>query len=97
MQPKYHLNDEEVKLNESYFFQCLERKKLHKNNEVVYDDVDGKIKWLNAVTFDEAKRKFVSNKDFSSSLKNNSKSNQEMKNTQKAKTQKKPRKSKETD
>lgn len=96
VKPMYNLNDEEIKVCETYFFQCLERKKLHKNNEVVYDEVEGIIKDLNAVMFDDTKRKFVSNKNFSSSLKNNSKSNQEPKTTQKTKTQKKPRQSKET-
>ena len=95
--PMYSLNKEEITQCENYFFQCLERKKLHKNNEVFYDENKGIIEGLKSITFDEDKRKFLTNKNFSSSLKNNSKNNQETKKTtQRAKTRKKSKNLKDT-
>lgn len=86
--PEYNLTHDELVQSENYLIQCLERKKLHKNNEVLYNDENGVLEGLQSVLFDTEKRKFLTNKNFNSSLKN--KSNK--KPIQRSKTQKKPKK-----
>ena len=67
----------------------MERKKLHKNNEVLYNDENGVLEGLQSILFDAEKRKFLTNKNFNSSLKNKS---DNKKPAQRSKTQKKPKK-----
>lgn len=87
--PEYNLTQEELVQSENYLIQCLERKKLHKNNEVLYNDENGVLEGLQSILFDTEKRKFLTNKNFNSSLKNKS---DNKKPAQRSKTQKKPKK-----
>ena len=87
--PEYNLTQEELVQSENYLIQCLERKKLHKNNEVLYNDENGLLEGLQSILFDTEKRKFLTNKNFNSSLKNKS---DNKKPAQRSKTQKKPKK-----
>ena len=87
--PEYNLTQDELVQSEYYLIQCLERKKLHKNNEVLYNDENGLLEGLQSVLFDTEKRKFLTNKNFNSSLKNKS---DNKKPAQRSKTQKKPKK-----
>ena len=50
---------EEKQVLKIYLVKCLERKKLQRVKDVVYDTVCGKIKSIPGLSFDKLKRKFT--------------------------------------
>ena len=56
---KYKMTEEEQKILKKYMRTCLERKKLQRIKDVVYDIETGTIKNIPGLTFNEKNRKFV--------------------------------------
>lgn len=59
----YNLNETEYRTNLNYLLNLIDRKKINKSNEIFYDDNEGKILEINAVIFNDEKRKFTLNKN----------------------------------
>lgn len=59
----YNLNETEYRTNLNYLLNLIDRKKINKSNEIFYDDNAGKIIEINAVIFNDEKRKFTLNKN----------------------------------
>lgn len=68
---KYSLNSDEIVQARRFILNLLERKKINKNNEVTYDEVNGKISDIPAIEFSETSRKFIINKNIQNLSKKN--------------------------
>ena len=77
----YQLNESEVAYCKRYFNMLIDRKRLNKNTEIVYNEETGEIMDILIVSFDTTTRKFTLNKTSlstkkkSSSLKSSSSAN----------------------
>ena len=81
---EYNLTQNECKQTQKYISALVDRKKLTKNSELLYNEESGFIETIHIILFNSNLRKFTLNKDFSSSLKKKS-SNQKTKTIKKVK------------
>lgn len=58
LKPEYNLTDEEVTSTLKIFNIMIERKKLSKNNELIYNQDNGFIEQISGLTFNQDTRKF---------------------------------------
>jgi hypothetical protein len=63
LKDEYELNEDECIQTMSYFKTLLERKKLHKNSELDYDEENGEIRGIQIILFNKTHRKFTLNKE----------------------------------
>lgn len=56
---EHKCNKEEIEILRDYLIKCLERKKLQRVKDVVYDTKNGVIKSIPGLIFDKTKRKFT--------------------------------------
>ena len=63
LKPEYNLTDEEVLYTAKVFTIMIDRKKLSKNNELVYNQENGFIEQIGGLTFNLETRKFNINED----------------------------------
>ena len=96
---KYNLSSKELTNLKKYIKTQLERKKLQRIKDVIYDSIKGIIKDIPGLTFNEGNRKFILRKvDKKGSTlkslapKNSSKRNSKTKRRRKIKTERKKRK-----
>ena len=71
LKPKFELTENEVLETKKFMSMLIDRKKLSKNNDISYDRNTGIINSIDLILFNNVKRKFVVNKDYTP--KNNSK------------------------
>jgi hypothetical protein len=65
---EYNLSADEIMNARRFILMLIERKKISKNNDIIYDEEKGLIEKINVIEFNETTRKFTLNK----SLKSNS-------------------------
>tara|TARA_B100001142_G_scaffold328958_1_gene390554 strand:- start:1956 stop:2444 length:489 start_codon:yes stop_codon:yes gene_type:complete len=63
LKDEHELNEEECVQTMSYFKTLLERKKLHKNSDLDYDEENGEIRGIQIILFNTNNRKFTLNKE----------------------------------
>ena len=69
LKDEYKLTPSECKQTQKYIIALIERKKLTKNSELLYNAESGFIETIHIILFNSNLRKFTLNKDFNSSLK----------------------------
>jgi len=63
LKPEYNLTDEEIVYTVKVFSIMIDRKKLSKNNELIYNQEIGFIEQIGGLTFNIETRKFNINED----------------------------------
>ena len=81
---EYNLTPFECKQTQKYMGALIDRKKLTKNSELIYNEENGFIETIHIILFNSNLRKFTLNKEFNSSLKKKS-TNQKTKTIKKVK------------
>lgn len=79
---EYNLSPIECKQTQKFMISLIDRKKLVKNSDLIYNEQSGYIEKIHIILFNSNTRKFTLNKDFNSSIKKKN-------NIQKTKTVKK--------
>lgn len=69
LKDEYKLTPGECKQTQKYLIALIDRKKLTKNSELIYNAESGFIETIHIILFNSNLRKFTLNKDFNSSLK----------------------------
>jgi hypothetical protein len=63
LKPEYNLTDDEIVYTVKVFTIMIDRKKLSKNNELIYNQENGFIEQIGGLTFNIETRKFNINED----------------------------------
>ena len=61
LKTKYNLNEEEISTTNFFILKLLDRKRLSKNNEIIYNIETGEIENINILFFNNDTRKFTLN------------------------------------